>query len=182
MAITRARKEELVAQYADLLDQSNGFIIVEYGGLSVPQIDDLRGRVREAQGAYLVTKNTLFTIALQQREWPVPDDLLNGPTAVAFGMDNFPGVAKAVLDFTDEAFAKEKVTVMGGVMGTDIMDARRVETVSKLPSLDELRAQIAGLMVSPAQGLVNVLYSATGQVVNVLQAYVDDRGGADDAA
>lgn len=181
MAITRARKEELVAQYVDLLDQSNGFIIVEYGGMSVPQIDDLRGRVSEAEGQYLVTKNTLFTKALQQREWPVPDDLLQGPVAVAFGMDNLPAVAKAVLSFTGEAFAKENVVVTGGVMGADIIDAMRVETVSKLPTLDELRAQIAGLMVSPAQGLVNVLHAATGQVVNVLQAYIDDRGGEDAA-
>ena len=179
MAITRERKEELVAQYVDLLDQSNGFVIVEYRGMSVLQIEDLRERIREANGQYLVTKNTLFTKALQQRDWPVPDDLLKGPTAVAFGMDNLPGVAKAVLAFTDEAFAKEKVVVSGGVMGTAVIDARRVETVSKLPTLDELRAQLAGLLVSPAQGIVNVVYAATGQVVNVLQAYIDDRGGTE---
>jgi large subunit ribosomal protein L10 len=176
LAITRARKEELIAQYVDLLDKSNGFVIVQYGGMTVPQIDDLRTKVREAEGQYLVTKNTLFTRALQQQEWPVPDDLLNGPVAVAFGLENLPGVAKAVLDILDKAPYQENLQILGGVMGTDILDPGRVESVSKLPTLDELRAQIAGLVVSPAQGIVNVLYSATGQVVNVLQAYIDDQG------
>jgi large subunit ribosomal protein L10 len=119
---------------------------------------------------------------LQERNWPVPDDLLKGPTAVAFGMENLPGVAKAVLKFTEEAYAKEKVVINGGVMGTDILTSKQIDSVSKLPTLDELRAQIAGLMVSPAQGLVNVIYAATGQVVNVLQAYIDDRGGGEGEA
>jgi len=184
LAISRARKEELIAQYIDLLDQSNGFIIVEYKGMTVPMVDELRKKVREASGQYVVTKNTLFTKALQEKDWPVPDDLLKGPTAVAFGMDNLPGVAKAVLEIADEAIYEGKVDVTGGVMGTDILDVKRVDAVSKLPTLDELRAQIAGLMVSPAQGIVNVLYSATGQVVNVIQAYLDDNeeDGGDEAA
>ena len=179
LAISRARKEELVAQYVELLDASNGFVVVEYKGMSVPLVDELRKKVREANGQYIVTKNTLFTKALQQKEWPVPDDLLKGPTAVAFGMDNLPGVAKAVLEITDDALYDNKVEITGGVMGTDILDPKRVDAVSKLPTLDELRAQIAGLIVSPAQGIVNVLYSATGQVVNVLQAYIDDQDGGD---
>lgn len=184
MAISRARKEELVAQYVELLDQSNGFVIVEYKGMSVPLVEKLRLKILEANGQYVVTKNTLFTKALQQKDWPVPDDLLKGPTAVAFGMDNLPGVAKAVLEVTDDALYDNKLEVMGGVMGTDILDPKRVDAVSKLPTLDELRAQIAGLVVSPAQGIVNVLYSATGQVVNVIQAYLDDNktDGGDEAA
>lgn len=184
MAINRARKEELVAQYVDLLDKSNGFVVVQYKGMTVPQVDALRAKIREAEGQYVVTKNTLFTKALQQKDWPVPDELLKGPTAVAFGMENLPGVAKAVLEIVDDAVYAERLSVNGGVMGTDILNADQVESVSKLPTLDELRAQLAGLIVSPAQGIVNVLYSATGQVVNVLQAYIDDRseGGDDEAA
>lgn len=183
MALTRERKEELVAQYTELLDRSNGFIVVQYKGMTVPQVDALRAKIREAEGQYVVTKNTLFTKALQQKDWPVPDDLLKGPTAVAFGLENLPGVAKAVLGVVDDALYADKLSVNGGVMGTDILDANRVEAVSKLPTLDELRSQLAGLIVSPAQGLVNVLYSATGQVVNVLQAYIDDRdGGSDEEA
>ena len=183
MAISRARKEELIAEYKGILDDSNGFIIVKYGGLSVPQVDGLRQAIREAEGKYMVTKNTLFTKTLQDNGWAVPDDLLNGPVAIAFGMDNFPGVAKAVLEYTDHKDFVDKFDIRGGVMGDDILNAQGVDVISKLPTLDELRAQLAGLMVSPAQGLVNVVYAATGQVVNVLQAYLDDRGEGDgDAA
>jgi len=179
LAITRERKEEMIAQYVELLEKTNGFVLIEFGGLSVPQIDGLRDAVRNADGHYLVAKNTLFTKALQQNGWPVPDDLLKGPVGVAFGMDNMPGVAKAILDYTGQQELAEKFAVKGGVMTGDVLDPKRVEAVSKLPTLDELRGQIAGLMISPAQGLVNAIHAATGQVVNVLQAYLDDRGAGD---
>jgi large subunit ribosomal protein L10 len=85
-------------------------------------------------------------------------------------MKNFPGVAKAVLGFVKD---KDKVGVKGGVMGLELLNASDVETISNLPTMDELRAQLAGLIVAPAQGLVDVLYATTGQIVNVLQAYED---------
>lgn len=182
MPLTRARKEELVGQYVELLDRTNGFIVVQHRGMTVKETEGLRAKIREAEGAYAVTKNTLFTKALQQQGWPVPDDLLKGPTAVAFGLDNMPGVAKAVLDYTKDL--AEKVEVTGGVMTGEILNAAKVEAVSKLPTLDELRAQLAGLVVSPATGLVTVLNAANSQIVNVIQAYLDDRngGGDEDAA
>lgn len=182
MAITKARKNELVAQYVDLLDRTSGFIIIEYKGMPVARVDELRKKIREAQGHYAVTKNTLFTKALQQRGWPVPDDLLKGPTAVAFGLDNLPGVAKAVLEFTGQAELVDKVGLKGGVMSGEVFGANKVEAISKLPTLDELRAQLAGLIVQPATGLVSVISAATGQVVNVIQAYLDDRNKGGEAA
>lgn len=177
MAITRERKEELVAQYLDLLEKSNGFVIIQYGGLGVSKVDGMRNAVRKADGFYAVTKNTLFTKALQQYGWNVPSDLLKGPTAVAFGLENFPGVAKAVLDYSGEREVEGKLVIKGGMMVGDIINPSQVEAVSKLPTLDELRAQLAGLVVAPAEGIVNVIYGATGQVVNVIQAYLDDKDG-----
>lgn len=172
MAISRERKEELVAQYSDLLSNTNGFVIVQTKGLTVKQVQDLRAKIRAAEGDYVTTKNTLFRIALENGGWPVPHDLLHGPVSVAFGLSNFPGVAKAVLDFTKDL--EEKMKITGGVMTGEMLDARKVETISKLPSLDELRAQLAGLLVQPATGLVSVLNAATGQIVNVLHAYVQE--------
>jgi large subunit ribosomal protein L10 len=180
LAITRKRKEELVAQYAELLSATNGFIVTEYRGLTVAQLKDLRARLREVQGRYVVTKNTLFSRALRAAEWPIPEDLLLGPTAVAFGDGNLPAVAKIVL-----AFARENegiFKIKGGVLAGQIIDARQVEAVSTLPSIEELRAQIAGLVVQPAAGLVSVLNAATAQVVQVLQAYVDKNKPAGEAA
>src|SRR5689334_7238262 len=97
LAITKERKYQLVADYADLLSKTDGFIVTEYRGLSVSKLDDLRNRLRDAVGGgYTITKNTLFSIALEQSGWPVPEALLEGPTAVVFGNGNLPAVAKAV--------------------------------------------------------------------------------------
>jgi large subunit ribosomal protein L10 len=170
LPITKERKDELVASYVDLLQKADGFIIIQFGGMGVTEIDQLRAAIRKVDGKYVVAKNTLLTKALEQAGWPVPEKHLQGPTAVAFGLTNFPGVAKAVLDFVKD---KEKVGVKGGVMGRDILNATDVEAVSNLPSLDELRSMIAGLVVAPAQGVVNVIYAATGGIVNVLQALED---------
>ncbi len=172
LALTKERKDELVQSYVETLNNSNGFIIIQFAGMPTPVINGLRAKIRESNGQYAVTKNTLLTKALQETGWPVPDDYLKGPTAIAFGMDNLPGVAKAVLEYLGTQDA-ERISVKGGVMGTDVFDAKRVDAISKLPTLEELRAQIAGLVVSPATGLVSVLQAANSQLVNVLQAYED---------
>jgi large subunit ribosomal protein L10 len=179
VAINRARKEELVAQYDELLRDTDGFIIVHTKGLTVKQVQELRAKIREADGDYVTTKLTLFRIALENAGWKNPEEHLHGPVSVAFGKGNFPGVAKAILDFTKNL--EDKLQVKGGVMTGDVLDGTQVESISKLPSLEELRSQLAGLVVQPATGLVSVLNAATGAVVNVLQAYVQDQEDGDAA-
>ncbi len=181
MPVSRTRKEELVADYVDILSNSDGFVIVRTQGLSVSEIQGLRNAVREQNGRYLVAKNTLMRKALEQADWVIPDDLLVGPVAIVFGGDNMPGVSKALLAHMDEQDFDERMQVTGGIMAGDILDAAQVDAVSKLPTLDELRAQLAGLVISPAQGIVNVLHQATGGVVNVLQAYLDKHEEAEAA-
>ncbi len=180
MAITRERKEELVALYQELLSATNGFILTENRGLTMGQMNDLRARLRDVQGRYVIAKNTLFGIALRDAGWPVPEDLLAGPTAVAFGDGNFPAVAKIVLAFAREN--EEIFKIKGGVMAGQIITGQQVEAVSTLPSIDELRAQLAGLIVQPAAGLVSVLNVGTAQIVQVLQAYLQSKGYEGDAA
>ncbi len=175
MPISKERKGELVASYVDMLNDCDGFVIVKTQGLSVPQVQGLRNTIREQNGQYLVAKNTLMRKALQTADWIVPEDLLVGPVAIVFGRDNMPGVCKALLNHIDAEDFEEKMQVTGGVMTGELLDAQQVEAISRLPTLDELRAQLAGLAVSPAQGLVNALHQATGGVVNVLQAYLDDQ-------
>lgn len=175
MALTKERKEELVAHYVELLGSATGFVVVQASGLSVKEVDGLRAAVRKANGTYLVAKNTLLTKALEQVGLPVPADLLTGPNGIAFGMDNFPGVAKAILDYAGDTTRVEKMKVVGGQMGEAYLTGPQVNTISKLPSLDEMRAQLIGLFVAPATGVVSVLQAANANVVNVLQAYLDDR-------
>lgn len=184
MPISRARKEELVAQYVEILEQANGFAIVNSQGLSVSKVQQLRKKIYDAGGQYVVTKNTLLTKALEQTGWAIPEDALTGRTAVAFGIDNFPGVAKAVLEFIKDENLDEKMEIDGGVMGDDILDPAAVKAISELPSLPELQAQIIGLLVQPSQNIVNILHNAESGVVNVLQAWLDKdaEGGEEDAA
>ncbi len=184
MPITRERKEELVAQYVEILEQSNGFAIVNSQNMSVGKVEALRKKIYEAGGKYVVTKNTLLTKALEQAGWTVPEEHLVGPTAVAFGVENFPGVAKAVLEFIKDENLAEVMKIEGGVMGgQDILSAADVKAVSELPTLPELQAQIIGLLVSPSRSIVTILNNAESGVVNVLQAWLDkDADGGDENA
>ena len=181
MPVSRARKEELVASYVDILNECDGLFFVHTSGLSVAQVQGLRAAVREQNGQYLVAKNTLMRKALEDAGWIVPEDLLEGPVAIIFGRDNMPGVAKAALKHMEENGFEEKMCVTGGIMSGDVLNPGQVEAVSNLPTLDELRAQIAGLMMSPAQGIVNALQQATGGIVNVLQAHLDKQEEASSA-
>jgi large subunit ribosomal protein L10 len=180
LAISKARKSELVQVYSDLLKESNGIIVTEYRGLKVNHLDELRNKLRDTNAVYVVTKNTLFTRALNDQEWPVPEELLLGPVATAFADGNMPGMAKTLLDFQKDH--EEVMVIKGGIMLGKILTVKEIETISKLPSLDELRAELAGLMVQPASGLVNVLNAATADIVNVLNAYVQENSGDDEAA
>lgn len=181
MAITKERKVELVAEYSELLSKTDGFIVTEYRGLSVSKLDDLRNRLRAAAGGgYTITKNTLFSIALEQNGWPVPESLLVGPTAVVFGNGNLPAVAKAV-----QAFQKDNpdlFIVKGGVLAQSIFSANDIEAVSNLPTLDEIRAQLIGLITQPAAGIAGAINAATAGVVNVLHAYVNEQQGGEEPA
>lgn len=172
MAITKERKQELVSTYSDLLAKTDGFIVTEYRGLTVAKLDELRDKLRELAGVYAITKNTLFSIALKQNGWPVPADLFVGPTAVAFGNGNLPAVAKTVQGFQKDN--GDVFIVKGGVIAGSIFKAKDLEAIASLPTLDELHAQLAGLMVQPASMLAGLLNSATSQVVNVLQAYLQE--------
>jgi large subunit ribosomal protein L10 len=180
LAISKERKRELVATYGQILAHSNGFVITEYRGLTVDHLKTLRVKLEETNAAYVVTKNTLFKRALQENDWPVPEDLLLGPVATAFADGNMPGMAKSLLEFQKD---HEGIFIIkGGVMLGEMLAPSDIEAISKLPSLDELRAQLAGLMVQPATGLVNVLNAATADIVNVLHAYIQENSEDGEAA
>jgi large subunit ribosomal protein L10 len=172
LAITRERKEELVAQYTDILKGASGFIITEYRGMNMGEFNDLRKKLGDLGGSYIVTKNTLFTIALREAGWIVPEEMLLGPVATVFADGSMSAVAKLVLDFNKDH--AEHFVIKGGVMAGNVFKASEVEAVSKLPTLEELRAQLAGLIVQPASSLVGVINAATADVVNVLQAYIQE--------
>ena len=169
MAISRKRKEELIAQYTDLIEQSEVIILAEYKGMSVKSMEGLRTKVREVNGSFYVTKNTLLQYALEQTDMEVPEELLQGQIATGFaGQGEVAGLAKTLVDYAKN---DNHLIVKGGIMGNELLSPDQVDAIAKLPSLDELRAQIIGLVSTPARNIASTVASGVRQVVNVLDAY-----------
>ncbi len=179
MAISKARKDELVAQYKQLIDESDAIILAEYDGMNVKMMQGLRSKLREVDGSFHVTKNTLLKIALKQNGKTVPDDLLVGQVGTGFAMGEVPTMAKAFVDFAKK---EDNLTIKGGIFGDDLLTSEGVEALAKLPTLDQLRGQLIGLISTPAQGLVGVLGGGVRQVVNVIDAYAKSEDEAAEAA
>ena len=173
MAISKRKKEELVAEYTELLNQSNAVFLTEYTGLDVKQMQDLRSEVRKAEGSYRVTKNTLLLLALERSGKPIPADLLTGQLATGFALQEVPALAKKLSEFAKD---QEQFAIKGGILGDKLLPPEQVEELAKLPSLDELRSKIIGLIQAPAIGIVSTLNSSVQQVVNVLDAYARQEG------
>ncbi len=167
MAISRERKEGLVEKYTNLLQRTDGMIITEYRGMKMTQLNDIRGALREVNASYVVTKNRLFRIALDNLGFPVPDALISGPVAVGFAHGDLAAMVKALLNKEKDI---ELLSLKGGLIGNQVIGADRIKIISELPSLEVLRSQLAGLLVQPAQSLVNVLNAPPQNLVNVLGA------------
>lgn len=179
MAITKARKIELLEQYDELIQNSRAIFLAEYTGMNVKQMNALRDKVYEANGAFHVTKNTLFQIALEKAAKELPADFLEGQLATGFALEEAPALAKALVDYAKD---DEKVTLRGGFLGDEFVTVEQIEALAKLPSLDQLRAQIIGLIDGPARNVASVLASGVRQVVNVIDAYAKNEEGAAEAA
>ena len=143
MAISRARKDDLLAQYDDLIQNSQAIFLTEYSGMDVKKMAALRGKVYEANGVFHVTKNTLFKLALEKAQKELPDNFLEGQLATGFALEEAPSLAKALVDFAKK---EENAKLRGGFLGNEFMTVEQIESLAKLPSLDQLRSQIIGLV------------------------------------
>ena len=170
MAITKARRAELVKIYSDLIQKSEALVLIEYKGLSMKGIDPLRHKVREASGELHVVKNTLARLALTQAGYTVPDAMFAQSTAIGFAFTDVPAVAKAL---TAAAKDSEFIKVKGAVLGKQVLDAKQVQALAELPPMPVVRAQFLGLLSAPASRLAGVIASGVRQVVNVVKAYSD---------
>lgn len=179
MAISRKKKEDIIAQYKDWLDNCTGIIVTEYRGIAMPRFNEIRAKMRDVGSQYTVTKNTLLKIALDEAGFTVPEDLLSGPVAVGFAFDNLPGTVKALMDVSKD---EELLLLKGAVAQTEIYDTAQLKILSELPTMDELRATLAGMVVQPASQLLSLLVAPQRDVVSVIAAYVDKHENGEDAA
>ncbi len=170
MAISKEKKAEIVAELADLLSSSQAVILTDYRGLTVADLGKLRGQLRGRGAKFLVAKNTLMALALQQTGRPVPEDLLQGPTGIAFLFEDIAGASKAINDFARDS---RIMTVKGGILGASIVTAEGAIELARLPSRDALRAQLVGALQGPMGGMVSLLTAPMRDLVSVLQARAD---------
>jgi large subunit ribosomal protein L10 len=170
LAISRERKEELIAQYVEELRQSQGIILTEYRGLTMKQLERVRNTLRPLGGSAHVVKNRLLARAIQETGTPLPSEWLEGPVAVEFCHGDVPTIVKALLEVARDM---EPLRVKGGVLGTAVLSADEVRALATLPSREVLLAQVLGTVHAPASRMAGVIASGIRQVLNVLQAYVD---------
>jgi large subunit ribosomal protein L10 len=170
LAISKERKNELIAQYKQWANKSRALIVTEYSGLTMKDIDELRRKIRDVGGEFHIVKNTLGKFALEAEGYPMREDLFEGSTAVAFAFEDVPALVKTLVDFSRSAdFLKFK----GGYLGQELVSAESVKVLADLPPLPVMRARLLGTILAPATKLVRTLSEPGRRVASVIKAYAD---------
>ncbi len=163
----RAQKAETVEALKGVFAGAGVVVVSHYAGLTVADMTALRNRLRTEGGALKVVKNRLVKLALADTPKSAVSNLFTGPTAIAYSADPIAAAKVAV------AYAKEKeqFAILGGLFGDQLLDVQGVQALATLPSLDELRGKIVGLVQAPATKIAGVLAAPGGQLARVLNAY-----------
>lgn len=163
----RAEKREFVTSLHETFQASGTVVVAHYAGLTVAQMNDYRSKMRVAGGTVRVAKNRLAKIALEGTDAAGISDLFEGQTLIAYSSDPV-AAAKVTNDF---AKGNDKLVILGGSMGATTLDADGVKALATMPSLDELRAKLVGMINTPATRIAGVLQAPAGQLARVFGAY-----------
>jgi large subunit ribosomal protein L10 len=166
-AVDRAEKREFVAELNGVFTNAGSVVVAHYAGLTVAQMNDLRSRMRSAGGTVKVAKNRLAKIALQGTESEGVADLFEGQTLIAY-CDDPVTAPKIAVEFTK---VSDKLVILGGAMGATTLDADGVKALATMPSIDELRAKIVGMIQTPATRIAQIVNAPAGAVARVIGAY-----------
>lgn len=172
--VERAEKHAFVAELNEALTSAGSVVVAHYTGLTVAEMSDLRSKMREAGGTVKVAKNRLAKIALKGTESEGMSDLFSGQTLVAYAED--PVTAPKVA--SDFAKANDKLVLLGGALGPTMLDSNGVKALASMPSLDELRAKIVGMVQTPATRIAQVVNAPAGGVARVIGAYARENEAA----
>jgi large subunit ribosomal protein L10 len=165
----RLQKADSVAQLNAVFNEVGVVVITRNLGMTVAQSTALRGKIRDAGATYKVAKNSLAKLAIADTDYVGIGDFLSGPTAIATSVDPV-AAAKAVVDF---AKTTDKIEIVGGSMGSQVLDAAGVKALASMPSLDELRAKLIGLVQAPATKLAQLSTAPAAKLARVFAAYAD---------
>lgn len=170
MAITKQRKQEVLATYQEWISRSQAIILVEYTGVTMKNLDAIRARIRESGGEFHIVKNTLVKLAFKAAGMPIPDEMLENSTAIGFAFSDVAGTAKALDEFGKSVPA---IKVKGAYMDNEVLSAEQVKALATLPSLPVLQSQLLGVLQAPAGKLVRTIIEPARQVASVFKAYAD---------
>ena len=163
----RSQKTDAVAQLNQVFNEAGVVVVTRNLGLTVAESTDLRAKMREAGATYQVAKNRLAKIALKDTDYAGIEEYLNGPTALAYSADPV-AAAKAVVEF---AKTNDRIEVVGGSMGSQVLDEAGVRSLASMPSLDELRGKLVGLVNAPATKIAQVVNAPANKLARVFGAY-----------
>ena len=163
----RSQKADSVAQLNAVFQEAGVVVVTRNLGMSVAQSTDLRTKMRDAGASYKVAKNRLARLALNDTDYTGLSDLLTGPTAIAYSTDPV-AAAKAAVDF---AKTTDRIEIVGGSMGAQLLDSAGVRALATMPSLDELRAKLVGLVNAPATKIAQVVNAPAAKLARVFGAY-----------
>ena len=163
----RSEKKTFVSELEKIYQDSNSVIITHYHGLTVSQITNLRKALRENGASFKIVKNTLSKIAATNVKLTHDPEAFSGPTAIAYSKDP-EAAAKGVVEF---AKANDNLKVIGGIVNDKILNVVEVQQLAKLPSLNQLRGKIVGILQAPAANLARIVQAPAGSLARVIQAY-----------
>ena len=158
--MNKEKKQNYIKEMSTQFDKSEAVIVAHYQGLTVKQLDDLRKQMRKYGIIFKVTKNRITKLAIEKTKCKDLSNLFTGPTAVALSEDAIIS-AKILTKFSKD---HENLKILGGIMGNDILDVAGVQNVASLPSLEEARAKIVGILRSPAQKIASILLAPAQKI------------------
>jgi large subunit ribosomal protein L10 len=164
--VDRAAKRELVSTLHDVFKDTGVVVVAHYAGMTVAQMTDYRQKIKAAGGKVKVAKNRLAKLAVEDTASAGIADLFKGPTCVAFSKDPI-AAAKVAVTY---AKTNDKLVILGGAMGNTVLDAKGVKALAELPSLDELRATLIGLLNAPATKIARTIMEPGAKLARVIQA------------
>jgi large subunit ribosomal protein L10 len=172
LAISREQKEKLVEIYKEQINNSSAIVFTDYRGATVKQIHALRTKLRETGSVYMVTKNRLFRIALQQSGKELElDGLLEGPNAVAFIGEDIGRGVKAIKDWIKSE--GDVVAIKGAILEDTVLDANGAEALAELPTREQMLAQLLAMIIAPASQLVRTINEPAASLARVIKAHAD---------
>jgi large subunit ribosomal protein L10 len=180
LPITKARKSELIESYKEMIEKSHAIVLAQYLGLTVQEMQSLRGGLRESDARIVVAKKTLMKRALNELDRPIPEDAFVGPIGFVFLDEDIGAGAKALKAFTKEV-GKERFIITGGILGDTILDAAAATSLADLPTKDVMRASLIGTIVAPMTSLLGAISAPQRDIVGILQARIDKEGGDETA-